>query len=69
MRTSSYLKFIEVLSIGAVLALVLCIQCVRTYLYTDAVLYSIASGASGMASAGIDGMQSPEDRVCSFEIP
>ncbi|HEY3743205.1 MAG TPA: PP2C family protein-serine/threonine phosphatase [Bryobacteraceae bacterium] len=34
----SYFKFAIVLTIGAVLALVLCIQCVRTYLYTDAVL-------------------------------
>lgn len=34
----SYFKFALVLTIGAVLALVLCIQCVRTYLYTDNVL-------------------------------
>jgi hypothetical protein len=33
----SYFKFVVVLGVGAVLALLLCIQCVRTYLYTDAV--------------------------------
>src|SRR4051794_13757755 len=31
-------KFGVVLGIGALIALVLCVQCVRTYLYTDAVL-------------------------------
>jgi hypothetical protein len=34
----SYFKFVVVLGVGTVLALLLCIQCVRTYLYTDAVL-------------------------------
>ena len=37
-RRYSYFKFAMVLGIGAALALVLCIQCVRTYWYTDAVL-------------------------------
>lgn len=38
LRKYSYLTFRGVLGIGALLALVLCVQCVRTYLYTDAVL-------------------------------
>jgi len=31
-------KLVLVLGIGAFVALVLCVQCVRTYLYTDALL-------------------------------
>lgn len=38
LRKSSRWKFGFVLGLGAVVALVLCVQCVRTYLYTDAVL-------------------------------
>ncbi len=34
----SHWKFGLTLAVGALLALVLCVQCVRTYLYTDAVL-------------------------------
>lgn len=38
LRKYSRFKFVLVLGIGAVVALVLCVQCVRTYWYTDAVL-------------------------------
>jgi hypothetical protein len=38
LRKYSQWKFSTVLGIGALLALVLCVQCVRTYLSTDAVL-------------------------------
>jgi serine phosphatase RsbU (regulator of sigma subunit) len=38
LRKYPQLKFGLVLAMGALIALVLCVQCVRTYLYTDAVL-------------------------------
>ena len=38
LRKYSRFKFGLVLGIGALVASVLCVQCVRTYLYTDAVL-------------------------------
>ena len=38
LRNHSQWKFLSVLGIGAGIAIVLCVQCVRTYLYTDAVL-------------------------------
>ncbi len=38
LRNRSQWKFLSVLGMGAGIAIVLCVQCVRTYLYTDAVL-------------------------------
>jgi hypothetical protein len=37
-RKHLHLKFVLVLGLGALIALVLCVQCVRTYFYTDDVL-------------------------------
>jgi hypothetical protein len=38
LRFYSHVRFSLALGIGAIVALVLCVQCVRTYLYTGAVL-------------------------------
>ena len=38
LRKHSHLKFSVVLGIGALVAVVLCVQCVRTFLYSESVL-------------------------------
>ncbi len=46
------LKFGLVLGIGALIALMLCVQCVRTYLYTDAVLVPQQAESEANREAG-----------------
>lgn len=52
LRKYSQLKFGLVLAIGAVIALVLCIQCIRTYLYADAVLVPQQAEREAVRQAG-----------------
>jgi Stage II sporulation protein E (SpoIIE) len=52
-RKHSQWKFGLVLGIGALIALALCVQCVRTYLYTDAVLVPQEAGHEAVRQVGL----------------